>query len=237
LADRPLNKNGTKFGRVSKLSSLLQLLQAGLKELNLDLPITIQEKIIHYVELLHKWNKTYNLTSSVDQKTILIRHILDSLAITSFIVGPNILDLGTGAGLPGIPLALALPQHQFILLDSTRKKTTFLNHIKILLEIENINIINKRIEDYISPDNLATIVTRATSAIDNIIELTKYLCTEETQILIMKGKYPTKELNIIKQLLELEVYCIKVPYLAEDRNLVKILPKGKNCDCKNHSHR
>lgn len=203
---------------------LTSTLQAGLHELNLAPSLVIQKRIIDYIMLLHKWNQTYSLTATNDPKLILIRHILDSLAVVPFINGPNILDFGTGAGLPGIPLALALPNYNFTLLDSSHKKTTFLNHVKLSLELANINIITKRIEDFHFALGFNTIITRATTTLDAIMKYTQRLCSEDGQILIMKGKLPTKELEIINQ--PAGIYNIKVPYLNEQRHLVKIIPNN-----------
>jgi 16S rRNA (guanine527-N7)-methyltransferase len=202
---------------------LIPILQSGLDILGLKLTQATQEKIIEYITLLHKWNKTYNLTAIRDPKLVLIRHIFDSLAIVPFIVGPNILDFGSGAGLPGIPLALALPKCNFVLLDSSNKKTIFLNHVVLSLKIENVNVVTKRIEAFSFSPEFATIVTRATTTLDDIVNKTKQLCAKNSQILVMKGKYPTKELEAITK--PKEVYNIKVPYLNEERHLVKILLK------------
>jgi 16S rRNA (guanine527-N7)-methyltransferase len=204
--------------------NLASILQAGLCTLNLELAQTTQEKIINYIALLHKWNQTYNLTAIRDPKLILIRHIFDSLAITPFIVGPNVLDFGTGAGLPGIPLALALPQYDFVLLDSSNKKTIFLNHVILSLNIENINVVTKRIEDFSFAPRFTTIITRATTTLDAIINNTNHLLAKKGQILVMKGKYPTKELAVIIQ--PAEVHRIQVPYLDEERHLIKLGIKG-----------
>lgn len=220
MAKRQSNKDGSKFGD----TILESLLQSGINKLDLELSPVAQEKTIKYIMLLHKWNQTYNLTAIRDPKLILIRHVFDSLAATPFIVGPNILDFGTGAGLPGIPLALALPKCNFFLLDSSNKKTIFLNHVKFSLNIENINIIAKRIEDFRFVSGFATIITRATTTLDVIINETKHLCTEKSQILVMKGKLPKKELAVINQ--PTEIYNIKIPYLDEQRHLIKILQGG-----------
>ena len=128
--------------------NLLAILQSGLSALGLQLSPIVQDKIIKYIMLLYVWNQTYNLTAVRDPKLILIRHVFDSLAVAPFIVGPNVLDFGTGAGLPGIPLALALPENKFVLLDSSNKKTIFLNHVALTLNIKNINIVTKRIETF-----------------------------------------------------------------------------------------
>ncbi|MBU0743986.1 MAG: 16S rRNA (guanine(527)-N(7))-methyltransferase RsmG [Gammaproteobacteria bacterium] len=202
------------------IKDLIPLLNSGLNKLNLKLSETTLEKIIAYIALLDKWNKVHNLTSIRDPKSILIRHIFDSLAIAPFIKGPNILDFGTGGGLPGIPLALALPKYNFVLLDSALKKTTFLNHVILALKIKNVNVITKRIEEFHFDPLFATIVTRATAKSDMIIDKTRHLCAKHGQILIMKGKDPKEELKSINN--HFELYKIKVPYLNEDRCLIKI---------------
>ena len=206
--------------KLNQHGNLASTLQAGLCALNLELAQTTQEKIIDYIALLHKWNQTYNLTAIRDPKLILIRHVFDSLAVTPFIVGPNVLDFGTGAGLPGIPLALALPKYNFVLLDSSNKKTIFLNHVILSLNIENINVVTKRVLDFSFAPRFATIITRATTTLDVIVNDTKHLLAEKGQILVMKGKYPTKELAAIAE--PTEVHRIKVPYLDEERHLVSI---------------
>lgn len=200
--------------------NLASLLQPGLCALNLKLAQTTQEKIIKYIMLLHKWNQTHNLTAIRDPKSILIRHIFDSLATAPFIVGPNVLDFGTGAGLPGIPLALALPKYNFVLLDSSNKKTIFLNHVILSLNIENVTVVTKRIEDFSFALGFATIITRATTTLDAIVSNTKHLRATTGQILVMKGKYPAKELEEITQ--PTETHRLKVPYLDEERHLIRI---------------
>lgn len=174
-----------------------------------------------YITLLIKWNKVHNLTSASDPKTIIIRHILDSLSITNFIMGPNVLDFGSGAGFPGIPLALALPKYRFVLLDSSKKKTTFLNHVVLSLKIKNVVVENKRIEEFYFAPGFATVATRATDKIEVIIDKTKHLCAKSGQILIMKGKSYETELNSVKE--NLETHEIVVPYLNEKRCLIKVL--------------
>lgn len=199
---------------------LLPTLKLGLGALNLKLPSKTLQQIVEYINLLHKWNKAYNLTAIRDPNLILIRHIFDSLAITPFIVGPNILDFGTGAGFPGLPLALALPSNKFVLLDSSNKKTTFLKHIALTLGVKNIDIRTQKIEVFNFLPGFDTIVTRATTTLKSIFDKTRHLVIKNGQILVMKGKYPQEELKEIKE--PVEVYCIKVPYLEEERHLVKI---------------
>ena len=174
-----------------------------------------------YVELLSKWSKVHNLTAIREPQAILIRHIFDSLAIVPFIQGTDILDFGTGAGLPGIPLALALPEYNLVLLDSSRKKTAFLNHVVLSLDIKNVNIATSRIETFHFPRPFATITTRATAKSDEVIDKTYHLLAKPGQILIMKGKNPQAELKIIQE--SFVILRLAVPYLDEERHLVRVL--------------
>lgn len=199
---------------------LAELLHTGIKELHLPISNATQAKMLEYVELLCKWNKTYNLTSIRDPKDIVVRHILDSLAIVPFVQGERVLDVGTGAGLPGIPLALALPQKQFVLLDSNSKKTRFLNFVVISLKIPNVEVIQERVEKYQPQQKFDTIITRAFSALNDMIVKTKYLFNPDGTLLAMKGKHPETELEEISQ--TATVHKLHVPFLAEERNLVCI---------------
>lgn len=212
---------GASFKQSDITSELNLLLQSGLDQLKLKLSKTVQSKLITYISLLNKWNKVYNLTAISDPKSILIRHIFDSLAITPFIGGPDILDFGTGAGLPGIPLALVLPEYNFVLLDSSSKKTTFLHHVILSLNIKNVKIFTGRVETFHFDHLFATIVTRATAKAEIVIEKTSKLCAIEGKILIMKGKAPSKEeLKSIKN--PFELHRIEVPYLNEERHILVI---------------
>lgn len=202
------------------MKDLSRLLQLGLEELSLTLSEVTQEKLIKYSETLIKWNKVYNLTSVNAPKDVLVRHIFDSLSIVPYINGPYVLDFGTGAGLPGIPLALALPNINFVLLDSVGKKTTFLNHVVLTLNLDNVKIVNKRIEEFRFEDDFATIVTRATSDISTVFDKTKHLLKKSGQILVMKGRYPESELVDFDALAK--PYQINVPYLDEERYLIKV---------------
>lgn len=201
--------------------NLTRFLQSGIDKLNLTIPKSAQEKIIEYVILLHKWNKIHNLTAVRDLNSMLIRHIFDSLAVVPFIKGPNILDFGTGAGLPGIPLAIAMPEWNFVLLDSSNKKTIFLRHVLLTLGLKNVEIVTKRIEEFRFDPGFATIVTRATTRVDEILEKIEHLCNKQSQALIMKGKCPAWELRNVVQ--AVEVLPVKVPYLDEERHVVKVL--------------
>lgn len=196
---------------------LKSLLQSGLDQLDLVMPQEAQDKLLVYIDLLIKWNKVYSLTAICEPKEILIRHIFDSLAATIFIIGPNMLDFGTGAGLPGLPLALALPEHNFILLDSVNKKTNFLRHVVLLLDIKNVTIVNSRVEKFQFEHGFDTIITRATTDVNTLSRLVKHLQAKSGQILAMRGKY--SELDFAKLSQNIIIHKIKVPYLNEERHL------------------
>lgn len=195
---------------------LKPLLQAGLEQLNLVMAPAAQDKLLAYIELLIKWNKVYSLTAIDEPREILIRHIFDSLATASFIAGPNILDFGSGAGLPGIPLAVAWPEYNFVLLDSISKKTNFLKHAALVLDLKNVTVVNSRVERFQFAAGFDTIITRATTNIAMLNKLVKHLQAKAGQILAMQGKQPeiawaASQQNMIHQL--------KVPYLNEERHL------------------
>jgi len=181
------------------------LLQAGLTELQLSLDVGQLAALEHYSELLRKWNRTYNLIAADDLDHLQQRHLLDSLAVSSHLVssqlvsshleaGP-VLDVGTGAGLPGIPLAIANPDREFVLLDSNGKKTRFLFQVKLGLGLDNVTIENCRVEHYQSQRQLAIVTCRAFAPIPDIIRLTEHLLSVGTTLLPMKGRYPEQELE------------------------------------------
>jgi 16S rRNA (guanine527-N7)-methyltransferase len=152
----------------------------------------------NYLNLLQQWNKIYNLTAVCDAQSLMTRHINDSLAILPWIMGTRILDVGSGAGLPGIPLALINKTLQVVLIDSNRKKIAFLTEAKRLLQLENLKIIKGRVENYNSHEKFDTIVSRAFSKIPKFLKLTQHLLHENGIWLAMKGHVPLVELNDIK---------------------------------------
>ncbi|VAW55403.1 16S rRNA (guanine(527)-N(7))-methyltransferase [hydrothermal vent metagenome] len=196
-------------------------LAKGLVQLDIELPVQTQQKLLDYLQLMLKWNKAYNLTAIRELDSMVIRHVLDSISILPYINGTPVLDVGTGPGLPGIPLALCLPDYQFVLLDSNGKKTRFLTQCKIDLMLNNIDIVKSRVEDY-KPDFSFEIVTcRAFAALNTVLECTEHLLTSSTRILAMKGKDELPALN--KGYRQLAQHQLQVPWLNEDRQLIEIL--------------
>lgn len=198
-------------------------LQAGLAELGLTLSASQIRALLDYGELLHKWNRSYNLVSGDDLQHWQQRHLLDSLAISSFLNASPVLDVGTGAGLPGIPLAIANPEREFLLLDSNGKKTRFLFQVKLALGLDNVSIENCRVEHYQSQRQIAIVTCRAFAPIPDIIRLTEHLLSAGTTLLAMKGRYPEQELEQLPEGFTLtDWHRLQIPGEETQRHLLAI---------------
>ncbi len=202
-------------------NDLLSMLLDGLDQLAIVFSKGQINRIVEYIYLMLRWNRVYNLTSLNSPRDILVRHIFDSLAAVKYVTGSEVLDFGSGAGLPGIPLAIALPRCRFYLLDSSSKKTIFLTHLKITLGMENVVVLHQRIEELTPENKFTCVISRATTAIPRLWIMVENVLERGGQLLAMKGKYPQEELQNIKNPFEIE--RIMVPYLNEERHLVKIL--------------
>lgn len=198
---------------------LLQQLQQGLQELNLSITEQAQKQLIDYLGLLIKWNQAYNLTAIRDPEIMVIKHLLDSLVVVPFLEGERFLDVGTGPGLPGILLALAMPQQQFVLLDSNTKKIQFLLYCKGQLKLDNVQIIHSRIEDYQPEHCFDGIISRAFSRCDQFVALTQSFCCPSGHIYAMKGLLHEDEWAQVKGM-TVTLHRLQVPGLAEERHLV-----------------
>lgn len=175
-----------------------------------------------YLQMLLKWNKAYNLTAIRAPDDMLTHHILDSLIISPFLEGPLILDVGTGPGFPGLPLAMMMPGQHFVLLDSNSKKTRFLKQAVMELGIQNVEVITSRVENYHPDQNVNTVVSRAFTSLVEFVQKTSRLCVKKGLLIAMKGRYPTDELKAMDPTLEYEVKKLQVPDLDEERHLVLV---------------
>lgn len=202
---------------MSLSDAIFQQLVKGTEALGLTVATN---SFMQYLLLLDKWNKTYNLTAIRDLDTMVSRHILDSLAILPWIRGTRILDVGTGAGLPGIPLALANPDLQIVLLDSNGKKIRFLQEVKRNLELNNIEVVQTRAENYHPSCDFDTVTSRAFSELSQMIHWTQHLISNEGIWLAMKGRYPETELASIN--LPYQVHSFQVPGVDGERCCVVI---------------
>jgi 16S rRNA (guanine527-N7)-methyltransferase len=200
---------------------LTQTLMDGLQELGLELAIA---PFLDYLLLLQKWNQTFNLTAISNLETMVTRHLLDSLAIIPWIYGKRLLDVGSGAGLPGIPLALAKRDLEIALLDSNGKKIRFLQEAKRALRLDNIEVIHSRVEAYHPVFSFDTVTSRAFGKIAQMIKWTQHLISRNGIWLAMKGRYPESELSSIN--LPYQVKNYEVPGLHEKRCCVIIRNAG-----------
>lgn len=188
-----------------QIMQIQPLLKEGLQQFDME---TLSASLSDYLFLLNKWNLAYNLTSIRDLESMVGKHLLDSLAILPWLKGNHIIDVGTGAGLPGIPLALARPDLYFVLLDSNGKKTRFLAEVKRQLNLKNVEIVQFRVENYHPTQGFDTVLSRAFSSLEQMIQWTQHLIADTGIWLAMKGRYPDTELHEIKQSCKIERYTV-----------------------------
>lgn len=177
-------------------------LEQGLRELALGVPANAQQKLLHYLHLIVKWNKHFNLSGITAIQEMVPLHLLDSLAISPYLEGERILDIGSGAGLPGIPLAIANPDKNFVLLDSNGKKTRFLFQVKVALELSNVEVVEARVDEYLSTADtgeFSLITCRAFSSLSSIVKMIEKPLASGTKLLAMKGVYPHHEIAELQQ--------------------------------------
>jgi 16S rRNA (guanine527-N7)-methyltransferase len=202
---------------------LEKVLEIALHENGYHFSADIQNQLLRYLEMLEKWNRVFNLTAVRDSKEMVFRHILDSLSVNSFIRGKRIADVGTGAGLPGIPLALVNPDKEFILLDSNSKKTRFLTQLVFELKIPNVEVVHSRCEDYHPDKCFDSIISRAFASLKVMLATTQHLICKHGQFLAMKGVYPEHEIQDIPEgFTMLGVHTLKIKGLDAERCLVVI---------------
>lgn len=203
------------------------LLKTGLKKLNIELSEDKIDKLLAYHALLVKWNKAYNLTAVRDPEEMIRRHLLDSLSIFPHIEGDSILDVGTGPGLPGIPMSICFPEKNFTLLDSNGKKTRFLVQAKIELKLDNMTPVQARIESFEPPVNVPRgfdgITSRAFATLKDMVDGSIHLLKDDGFFFAMKGLYPTDEIaQLDNRTTVLDCFALHVPGEEAERHLVKI---------------
>ena len=203
-----------------------QKLQSGLKEMGLDLSGEQQDKLLAYVEMLKKWNKTYNLTALRDESQIISHHLLDSLTLPPYLEGAQtMLDVGSGGGQPGIPAAVCRPDLQITLLDANTKKTSFLQQAAIELELKNVRVVSGRVEA-VQGLQADVITSRAFAELADFVNWTAHLLQDGGCWAAMKGVYPAAEIDRLPDSVCVEhVDKIRVPQLNAERHMVILRKK------------
>jgi 16S rRNA (guanine527-N7)-methyltransferase len=204
--------------------SMREKLEQGLAALAVPLPPEASERLLAYITLLHKWNRVYNLTAIRAPQQMLSHHLLDSLAVLPCLPSAkSIADIGTGPGLPGIPLAVARPETAVALVESNHKKATFLTQAKLELKLDNVQVICERVEAFQPPEKFGVVISRAFSDLAEFVGLARHLCAPGGVLAAMKGLYPHEELAALPGDVTVEkVFPVKVPGLEAERHLVLI---------------
>jgi 16S rRNA (guanine527-N7)-methyltransferase len=200
-------------------------LNQGLSALSLPLAESQVEAMLKFINLINKWNKAYNLTAVRDPLEMVDLHLLDSLAILPHVKSPRLADIGTGAGLPGIPLAICLPDCQFTLVDSNSKKTRFVQQAVLELQLKNVEVVHSRVELFKPQHLFSTVISRAFANMGDIVNLTGHLLAEDGLLLAMKGQIPEQELAELS--LDYTVIPLNVPGIDAERCLI-CMEKGKH---------
>ncbi|MCG6876652.1 MAG: 16S rRNA (guanine(527)-N(7))-methyltransferase RsmG [Betaproteobacteria bacterium] len=198
-------------------------LAVGVLELGLALQASQRKQLLTYIDLLAKWNKLYNLTAIRDPHEMLSHHVLDSLSIVPHVSGRRFLDVGSGAGLPGVPVAIAQPECEVTLLDSSQKKTAFLQHVAIELELGNTTMCATRVESWHPNQRFDTIASRAFSELAEFVHRSQHLLAEHGVLAAMKGAYPHAEIERLPEGFRIRaVKRLAVPGVAGERHLVLV---------------
>ena len=223
--------NRKRKGRKSSFVDPGELLEDGILELGLEERLGGDNLLMEFVTELMNWNRVYNLTSVRKPTDIITRHILDSLTILDYLHGDRILDIGTGAGLPGIPLAIACPEREFVLLDSSSKKLRFVQQTLGVLKLDNVTLKNIRVDEYRTDNPFDTVVCRAFSDLPDFHRFASPLCNTGGRMLAMKGVYPMTEVESLEDKSVIsDVISLKVPGLDAERHLVIMNPQASGSD-------
>ena len=203
--------------------SRLESLQKLIDQTTLEVTDHQKQQLVQLVELLNKWNKAYNLTSVRDPDQMLVKHIMDSIVVSPYLIGERFIDVGTGPGLPGLPLAILNPDKQFVLLDSLGKRLRFIRHALLELGLKNVVAVQSRVEDYQPEDKFDVVLSRAFASLHDMLYWCKHLPHAKGHFLALKGQFPEQEITQLDKEFEfIESISLQVPTLESERCLVKI---------------
>lgn len=193
-----------------------------------ELQVTEQQvqQLVGYVELLHKWNKAYNLTSVRDPHEMLVKHIMDSIVVSAHLQGENFIDVGTGPGLPGIPLAIMCPEKNFTLLDSLGKRIRFIKQVVHELKITNVTPVQSRVEEFQPEQGFDGVISRAFASMNDMVSWCHHLPAENGHFLALKGQFSEQEVAELPEWCSVtEVKSLQIPELEGERHLVILTAK------------
>lgn len=208
------------------MTDMKSMLQQGLQQMNIDLTVPQQLQLLAFIDLLKKWNSTYNLTALRNDQDVISHHILDSLTLLPYVEhARGLIDVGSGGGMPGIPVAIARPDLPVALLDASSKKTSFLQQAVIELGLTNVQVITARVEAMVG-EQFDVITSRAFAELNDFITITKQLMAKGGCWAAMKGVYPYEEIERLPDNVELvQVDKLTVPHLNAERHMVLVRKK------------
>lgn len=209
--------------RIDQYDLVSHRLARGAAALGISLTSTQLEGLLIYLSLLERWNRAFNLTAVRNPLEMVPRHLFDSLVILSYLHGNTVLDVGTGAGLPGMPLAICDPSRQYFLLDGNGKKLRFVRQAVMELGLDRVDVVHCRMESYQPGRKFSTIVSRAVATIAQVLCLASPLLERSGCLLVLKGQYPQEELqDPALSNVDLTVHKLSVPELKGERHLIEI---------------
>jgi 16S rRNA (guanine527-N7)-methyltransferase len=203
------------------------ILASGAAEMGIELNEAGVDSLLRLVDELEQGNSQFNLTAIRDRLGMLRKHVLDSLSLQPYLVGERFADVGTGAGFPGLALAIVNPQRRFTLIEATGKKARFVAQTAERLGLENVQVVNARAENYRPFELFDTVAARALASLADFVAYAGHLCAPGGRLLAMKGKRPDEEISALpKSFRVLAVHRLKVPGLTDDRHLVELVSKN-----------
>ena len=207
------------------MNLVVSLLRQGVAGMGLALPAAAVEQLASYLELLVKWNRVYNLTAIRDEAKLVSHHVLDSLAVVSHLPDGNIVDVGSGAGLPGIPIVISCPGRAVTLLDSNHKKGAFLKQAIAELGLATVQVVTERVEAYRPSEPFQIVISRAFSDLADFVTMAGHLCASDGVMIAMKGLHPDQEMARVPPSWTVEkTVRLEIPQLEASRHLVFMRP-------------
>lgn len=202
---------------------ILAALTAGMGEMGVRAPPSAPAVLARYIDLLVRWNRAYNLTAVRDPADMVTRHVLDSLGVLPWVAGARVVDVGSGAGLPGIPLAVVRPELEVTLLDSNGKKTRFMQHAVSTLGLARVQVVQARVERWTPPQPFDTVVCRAFAELGEIWRRVAHLCAPGARLLALKGAVDRREIAALPDTARVvAVHPVRIPGLDAERHVVHV---------------